>query len=396
MDELLRYAKKLILRFMLSPLRLIPIKNNRILLCNDLSRKYADNPKVVAEYLLAHYPGKFDIIFPVSSPENYGYLKERGICVVKYNSMQYFYYALTSAVFLTNSGGFSYLPMRKKQFIINTWHGGGAYKKCGIYMYNDTPIFRKNLMLAAKGTNVFMSTCSRFSDVVSESMLIPRNVFWEVGMPRNDLMLQMDEAHRKEIRQKLGLAEDEKMIMFAPTYRKIDDNYFRDSVAIAYGVDYQRVCKAMENRFGGKWRFAVRYHPCVTNREDMHDEDVMDLTDYEDMQDLLCAADAMINDFSSSMWDYMLTGRPSFLFAVDLEHYVKTTKVYTPVSQWPFPKAVNNDELEKNILEFDETEYEQACRRHYTDLGGCETGRSTELICQRIYDRCFGGYDKAK
>lgn len=245
-------------------------------------------------------------------------------------------------------------------------------------------------MLASKGTDVFMSTCSRFSDVVSESMLIPRDIFWEVGMPRDDRMLNQDQTHRDKIREKLGLAEGEKLILFAPTYRKIDDNYFRDSVAISYGVDCERVCKAMEQRFGGKWRFALRYHPCVTNRADMEDMGVMDLTDYEDMQDLLCAADAMINDFSSSMWDFMLTGRPSFLFAVDLDHYVKTTKVYTPVSEWPFPQAVNNDELESNILNFDEEAYAEACRHHYESLGGCETGKATELICERIYRRCFG------
>lgn len=390
MDELLRYLKKLAMRTLLLPLRLLPIKKNRVLLCNDLSRKYADNPKVVCEYLLKHYPGAFEIVFPVAHPEDYDNLREKGIRVVRYNSFDYFRLALTSAVFLTNSGGFSYLPMRKKQFIVNTWHGGGAYKKCGIYMYNNTPIFRKNLMLASKGTKVFMSTCSRFSDVVSESMLIPREIFWEVGMPRNDLMLNMDETHRNAVRKKLGLAEDEKLILFAPTYRKIDDNYFRDSVVIAYGVDYDRVCKAMESRFGGKWRFAVRYHPCVTNRGDIADHGVMDLTDYEDMQDLLCASDAMINDFSSSMWDFMLTGKPSFLFAVDLDHYVKTTKVYTPVSEWPFPQAVNNDQLEENILKFDEEAYAAACKRHYDDLGGCETGKSTQLICERIYEKCFG------
>lgn len=395
MDELLRYLKKLAMRCLLMPIRLVPVKKNRVLLCNDLSRKYADNPKVVAEYLMKHYPDKFEIVFPVSVPENYAHLAERGIRVVKFNSLSYFYLALTAAVFLTNSGGFSYLPMRKKQFIVNTWHGGGAYKKCGIYMYNDTPIFRKNLMLASKGTDVFMATCSRFSDVVSESMLIPRDIFWEVGMPRNDRMLQNDDAHRAAIREKLGLQEDEKLILFAPTYRKIDDNYFRDSIAISYGVDFERVCAAMEKRFGGKWRFAIRYHPCVVNRDEMNDEGVMDLTDYEDMQDLLCAADAMINDFSSSMWDFMLTGRPSFLFAVDLDHYVATTDVYTPVSEWPFPRSVNNDELERNILEFDEEKYAEACRRHYTDLGGCETGRATELICERIYEKCFGGKSSA-
>lgn len=390
MDELIRYAKKIALRVLLSPIKMVPVKKNRVMLVNDLSRKYAGNPKFVGEGLQRLYPGKFEILVSVNDPSAYTHLEKKGIKVVKFNSPAYFFNSLTCKVFLTNSGGFSYLPMRRSQYVINTWHGGGAYKKCGTDMYNDSKMFCKDLRLQGDHTSLFLSSCGRFTDVVSKSMLVPKEVFWGIGMPRNDVIIHGDEELRQAVREKIGLKEDEKLILFAPTYRKINDSYFKDSIAIAYGVDTKRVCAAMEQRFGGKWRFAMRYHPCVVNRGDMEDIGVLDLTDYEDMQELLLAADAMINDFSSSMWDFMLTGRPSFLFAVDLDHYVATTAVYTPVSEWPFPQSVNNDELEKNILEFDEEKYAAACKRHYEALGGCETGRATELVCQRIYEQCFG------
>lgn len=390
MDELIRYAKKIAIRILISPIKLIPVKKNRVMLVNDLSYKYAGNPKFVGEGLQRLYPGKFEIVVSVNDPLAYTHLEKKGIKVVKFNSPAYFFNGLTCKVFLTNSGGFSYLPMRRSQYVINTWHGGGAYKKCGTDMYNDSKMFRKDLRLQGDHTSLFLSSCGRFTDVISKSMLVPKEVFWGIGMPRNDVMIHGDEELRQAVREKIGLKEDEKLILFAPTYRKINDNYFKDSVAISYGVDAKRVCAAMEQRFGGKWRFAMRYHPCVVNRGDMEDMGVLDLTDYEDMQELLLAADAMINDFSSSMWDFMLTGKPSFLFAVDLDHYVATTDVYTPVSEWPFPQSVNNDELEKNILEFDEEKYAADCKRHYEALGGCETGKATELVCQRIYEQCFG------
>lgn len=390
MDALIRYLKKIVLRICLLPIRMIPIKKNRVILVNDLAYNYSDNSKWIAEYLLKHYPGKFEIVIPVRNPSDWLHLQERGLRIVKFNSLEYFFYSITSAVFLTNSGGFSYLPLSKKTYVINTWHGGGAYKKCGLDMYEDTPLFRKDLRLAGDRTDLFTSTCTRFSDVISESMLTPRDRFWEIGMPRNDMLINQDQALREKIRNKLNLADGEKLLLFAPTYRKADDNYFKESIAISYGVDTKRVCNAMEKRFGGKWRFAIRYHPCVTNRGDLQSLDVMDLTDYPDMQELLLAADAMINDFSSSMWDFMMTGRPSFLFAMDLDHYIATTDVYTPVSEWPFPQSVNNDELERNILEFNEEKYAASCTRHYTDLGGNETGKATELICKRILKHCFG------
>ena len=170
-------------------------------------------------------------------------------------------------------------------------------------------------------------------------------------MPRNDMMVHYDTELRIEIRKRLGIKENEKIVLFAPTYRKVKDNYFLDSVAVSYGIDAKRVLDALKKKFGGNWIFAIRLHPCVVNRNEVITEGMLDLTDYEDMQELLLAADVMINDFSSSMWDFMLTGKPCFTFAADLQHYIETTEVYTPVSEWPFPQSTNNDELEKTISE---------------------------------------------
>ena len=391
MEALWHFLKKGAMWILLFPLRLLPVKRERVMIHNDLTGKYAGNPKAVTEDLLVTYPGQFDIVVSVRDPERYGTLRVRGMKVVRSNSPSYFFYSMTASVFVTDSGGFSYLPLRRRQYVINTWHGGGSYKKAGIHAYGDSALIRRDLMLAAKKTDVFLSTCTRCSDTLSEALLLPRKVFWEIGMPRNDMLLHEDPKLRQTIRRELGLREGEKLVLFAPTYRKIQDDSFKDSIAIPYGIDPARVCAALEKRFGGTWRFAFRLHPRVTNREEIPKGEVLDLSDHEDMQDLLCAADAMINDFSSSMWDFMLTGRPSFLFARDLEHYIQTTQVYTPVSEWPFPASTDNDGLENNILNFDEHRYAEDCKRHYGSLGGCETGHATQLVCERVYQKCFQG-----
>ena len=390
MDAKTHYMIKKILRLTLSPFSLFPVKSNRVLLLNRLSLKYACNPKAVTEYLLEHYSGKFEIIYAVNQPKNYDGLRQRGVKVIKFNSPAYFYYLMTCRVFLTNSGGYSYVPLRMdKQFVINTHHGGGAYKTFGLDMYEDTPTFRADLKLSADQTSLLLSTNKKFSEVASSACLTRPESIWEIGMPRNDILIHPDPVIREAVRRKLNLKEGEKLVLFAPTYRKVDDNYFNDSVAISYGIDSARTCAALERRFGGKWVFAIRYHPCVVNREQFALHGMLDLTDYEDMQDLLLAADVLINDFSSSMWDFMLTGKPCFLFAKDLKHYVETTKVYTPVAEWPFPKAESNEELEFNIWHFDEKKYHEDCKRNYEKLGGCETGKATQLVAEKIYEMCF-------
>ena len=388
MNAYLRFLKKVTCIAGLFPMRVFPVKRNRVMLHNDLAYNYSANPKYVGDYLYDKYPGEFEIIISVKDPDKYSYLNDSHRKVVKFNSLKYFYYALTSKVFLSNSGGYSYLPIRKSQYVINTHHGGGAYKKCGIHMYEDTKIFRRDLKLSSERTSVFLSSSKRFTEVMAESMVMPLDKFWEIGMPRNDFLVNHDTSNIKDIRQRIGLKEDQKLVLFAPTYRKPEDNYFNESVAVDYGIDSKRVCEALQKRFGGNWVFGLRLHPCVTNTFNLDDDNVINLSGYGEMQELLLAADVMINDFSSSMWDFMLTGKPCFTFAKDLQHYIETTEVYTPVSEWPFPQSTDNEKLISDILNFDEVEYKAECDRHYNSLQGCETGKATRLVCERIVDIC--------
>jgi CDP-glycerol glycerophosphotransferase len=375
------------MRFMLFPLRFCAIKKNRILIINDLSYNFSDNPKAVAEYLNKVYK-KLEIIYSVKNIERHMYLFGLGYIAVEFNSLKYFFYAMTANVIVTNSGGTSYIPLRKIQYVINTAHGGGAYKKMGVDMFDNSFAFRRDLLLSSKQISLYLSTCKKYTEVVSKSLLIDKSKFWNIGMPRNDILLNGNEGIRTQVRRKLQLNNDEKLVLFAPTYRKIENSYFNNSVAISYGLDYLRVCEALQRRFGGTWRFAIRLHPCVTNKDEFQYNDVLDLSDYEDMQELLCGVDVMINDFSSSMWDFMLTDKPIFLFAIDLKEYEETTEVYTPVKEWPFPKATNNEELENNILLFNKDDYRKNCKQHYSALGGCETGRATQLVCEKIAIKC--------
>ena len=245
-------------------------------------------------------------------------------------------------------------------------------------------------MFSAKNTNLFLSTNKRFTKEISRAMLVPIELFWEIGMPRNDVLINKHTDNIDEIKKKIGLKATQKLVLYAPTYRKPDDNYFKESITIQYNIDKEKVCKALHERFDGDWVFAYRLHPCVKNKADYIINGALDLSEYDDMQELLQVADVLINDFSSSFWDFMLTEKPCFLYAPDLDHYVETTRVYTPVSEWPFPQSRTNEELVNCILSFDENMYHSNCKKHYKDLGGCESGNATFFVCERVINICKG------
>lgn len=351
---------------------------------NDIAYNYSDSIKCISELLNQKYTGKFDIVISVKRGVDIDFLKKKKYKIVYFNSLNYFFKAMTSKIIISNSGGYSYLPLRKNQYVINTWHGGGAGKKMGVDVYGNTALFRRDLLMNNQNTDIQISSCRVFSNAMIKSMLIDSDKIWEIGIPRNDILVNGDEKIRQIVRKKLGINQDERLVLFAPTYRKVEDDYFNDSIAISYGIDAKGVLEALEDRFGYKWKFAIRLHPCVVNRDEHVIEDTIDLTNYPDMQELLLAADVMINDFSSSMWDFMLTGKPCFLFALDMNSYIDNTGLYIPYEELPYSKARNNEELKKNIRAYNEKKYRMLCDLYYKKVGGCETGKATELVVNKI------------
>ena len=107
MDELLRILQKKGMLIALSPFRLLKTQPNRILLENSLSHKYADNIKPIAEFLLREYPGKFEIFVSVLDEEQNKHLITKGLKLVKFRTLEYYKVAMTSAFFITSSGGYS-------------------------------------------------------------------------------------------------------------------------------------------------------------------------------------------------------------------------------------------------------------------------------------------------
>jgi CDP-glycerol glycerophosphotransferase len=67
-----------------SCLILQPMKKNRILMDSLEGRGYTDNPKYISEYLIKHYPGKFEIIWAFRHPEDYADIP--GIRAIRYKS----------------------------------------------------------------------------------------------------------------------------------------------------------------------------------------------------------------------------------------------------------------------------------------------------------------------
>lgn len=110
----------------------------------------------------------------------------------------------------------------------------------------------------------------------------------------------------------------------------------------------------------------------------------MDVSDYPDMQELICCSDLLITDYSSTMWEFALLGRPCYLFVPDRKEYEKDRGFYTPIEEWPGIICNNADEFLAKISNLDFDYSRKIAEQYLQKSESYETGHAAESIANVI------------
>lgn len=360
-----------------------PIKENQILFIAYGGNQFSCNPKYLYKYISENHT-KYECIWAFSSPELLADFKEKEKPAVKILSLRFFYLICTSKFIIDNNHFMSGYPARKEQVYIQTWHGGGAYKKVGASAFIKD---QYKLIKKAKKVDYYIASCKKFIGVQSASNYIEPSKFIKTGMPRNSFILEGDEAIIDNIYEYLKIKRDFKLVLYAPTYRgQIEDSLLGQHTEFLQELDYSKLIENLSKKFGGKWKLLVRTHRFTSNNLNNHQEDyLLNVNDYSDMQELLLAADVLVTDYSSSMWDFALTKKTAFLFCPDLDKYILNDRnFYTSPSEWPYEIAKSNDELAALIQAYDSERSERKIKEHLDQLGSYENINSSKLICDIV------------
>lgn len=346
---------------------------------------YECNPKYIAEKILERrLPYDLVWITPSANSDSDGGAFPERVRLVHRNSSQAFREMASAKVWIDNSLNFEWkrFPKKEEQVYFETWHGSMGLKRVG----NDD-VSNWRWTRTARRVGQITDYCISDSDFENQ---VFRGTFWpttpilEYGHARNDLLMCTDIAKKKAIREKvysgLGQSSTVHYMLYAPT--------FRDSGTLdCYDVNFPALVEALEKRFGGKWKVLFRLH--FHNRRKslpMTDDVVIDATAYPDMQELMVAADAGLTDYSSWCCDYVLTGKPCFIYAKDRANYDTERGLYYPLETTPFPIAETNSQLLDNVMRFDESRYRESCDRFLKDRGSFESGVAAEMIVDKIQE----------
>lgn len=343
-----------ILRILLRIICVFPISGNRWFFNSYTGTKYNDSPKYISDYVQSRRLN-IEIVWSFRDILPYSNYFDNNIVVVKCKTILYFYYLLTSKVIIINDGLEPYIPIRSNQIFINTWHGGGAYKTCGMTEPGAGDYLKNFLTERNKYLTAFVLTSEGFNNkVVKESFLYHGKTI-PCGLPRNEVLFQNHPEYKINVENfiKRTIDIDELVILFAPTFRgKPNSGSLYDDCVEE--LDVNLVIEEFSKRYNKRVIMLFKAHHGI--KKFKLSGDFIDVSKYPDVQHLIYISHILITDYSSIMWDFGLMLKPIFMFVPDIDEYIKNRGFLTDPYSWPYVISKSNQELISNIQTFNEDE----------------------------------------
>lgn len=355
MNNISHAIKSTIKKWVRSFLYLFPIQNNKVVFVNYKGNGYGDNPKYIAEEILRQgLPWK---MIWLAKDDQY---VPAGIRRVNYYGLSAFYELSTSKLIISNCKNnipINYISRKKrKQYYLQTWHGDFGPKYIEKEIENTfSPDYIAHSKVDSAATNAALSGNVFFSTVLKDSFWLPDSCqILEFGVPRNDLYFKGNEL-RAKLKSRFGFSTDDKILLYAPTFR---DDYDTS----CYDLDFERIRTILQQMDHKTWKIVIRLHPNISSKVILFDynEFILDGATYSDQQELCFISDCLITDYSSIFADFLLMKKPVFIYATDLEKYSDRTSgrgLRELYYQLPIKINRNQVELENSLMCFDEKEY---------------------------------------
>ncbi len=368
--------------------KFLPVQKNKIVFSNFCGNNFGCNPKYVALECLKRKLD-YDLVWLVNSNLADDELDiPKGVRVVRNDFPLAIKELATAKIWVSNVRLIKYfkkgLEKKKDQVYIQTWHGSLGIKKID---GDANPKFWERSTwdgyekIDSQSVDYLISN-SEFENEVYKSAFWGLGEIKEMGHPRNDIFFKDTTSVKADVYKELGIPSDKKILLYVPSYRD-------DGRLYCYFMNYEKVLEACKKRFGGDWVMCIRLHPRMAKFATKilkPSEKIIDCSYYPDVQDLLVAADIAITDYSSCIFDYLLSSKPAFIYAVDIDEFDEERGFYYPFSSTPMSVAKNDDELCDNILNFDMAKFEKENKEFLQGKGCIEDGHAAERVVDFIQE----------
>jgi CDP-glycerol glycerophosphotransferase len=160
----------------------------------------------------------------------------------------------------------------------------------------------------------------------------------EIGYPRNDRLANATPDEIAGVRSALGVAPEQTAVLYAPTHREYEEGYVPK-------LDLARLADALGPDHVILARLHYFYDSDPLVRELHGAGRLLDVASHPSVEELCLAADVLLTDYSSIMFDYAVLDRPIVIHAPDWDEYRARRGVYFDLLAEP-PGAVARTEDE--------------------------------------------------
>lgn len=219
----------------------------------------------------------------------------------------------TSRVWINNNNFPYYVRKRLGQFYLQTWHGTPIKKLLWDIPRRKMPLTYRRLM---------RTEVPQWDMLLAQSEVAAKNLRSGLGFegqieiieyPRNERLIATAN-NPKPVRERLGLSEDDALVLYVPTWREAHrSGKFLDWTEI---IEPHRLSEATDSTI------LVRAHHVASNIAKLPPAPrVTDVSGEPHIEELMGIADILITDYSSAAIDFELTGKPLIYYMPDRLHY---------------------------------------------------------------------------
>ncbi len=320
------------------------VQNDVILLESFNGETINDSSLVFAREIQRLYPGRFKVYFSSTNVKLHKILVDReklNVKLVDVQSAKYLKLLATAKYFLTNASTPTFYTRRPEQLYLQTWHGTplktlGKQMKKGIDsmgMAQHGFLQSSHLLFPNEFTRKAMMEDYNLEKLYTGKVVMS-------GYPRNQVLMQKEKSD--EIRSRYDL-EGKTVYAYLPTWRGTSPS---DVNVGDYINKLKIILHRLDKRLSDDQLFYVNLHHQL--RTSISFDEYTHIREFPkdvDTYSFLNASDALVTDYSSVMFDYVLTRKPILLFMYDYDQYIADRGLYLDIKTLPFRQIFDEDEF---------------------------------------------------
>jgi CDP-glycerol glycerophosphotransferase len=297
------------------------------------------------------------------------------------NSRQYLAALGRARYLVTNLHMPAYYRKKPGTLYLQTWHGT-PLKRIGFDIgrpaFPARKRFEDDLRRDVARWDVLISP-NRFSTDVFRRAFGYDGRIVETGYPRNDVLRSPEAGQiRETVRRRLGLSNGTRAVLYAPTWR--------DNESFSLELDLEQ----LRSRLGDGWIVLLRAHTRVADTVDPRASGgAVNVSAYPDIRDLYLAADVLVTDYSSVMFDFAVTGKPMLFYTYDLAEYRDEIRgfYFDFEREAPGPLLATTEEVTDALegLDSAESRYAEPYAQFLQRFCYLEDGRASERVIDAVF-----------